>query len=139
MVAKDGFEPKHGCFGQRTTMITCSNPPIQMRISPLSKISAQKIRDRLDWATFEGKRRILEMLDVRGTLAIESDEKVIYLSCLIAPQPVSLALILPLTSCHGQNTITLTAWVNLDRLYEQGNQTSLAEMLFSRTNLAQVG
>jgi hypothetical protein len=55
-----------------------------------------KIRERLDTVTFEGKRRILEMLDVRGTLAIENDEKVIYLSCLIAPQPVSLALILPL-------------------------------------------
>jgi site-specific DNA recombinase len=57
-----------------------------------------KIRERLDTVTFEGKRRILEMLDVRGTLAIENDEKVIYLSCLIAPQPVSLALILPLSN-----------------------------------------
>jgi len=40
-----------------------------------------KIHDNLDSATFEGKRRIPELLDVQGTLAIENDEKVIYVSC----------------------------------------------------------
>lgn len=65
-----------------------------------------KIRERLDTITFEGKRRILEMLDVRGTLAIENDEKVIYLSCLIAPQPVSLALILPLLNTGAIATMS---------------------------------
>ena len=107
---------------------------------------AVNIRCLLSWAkrldhqfSVQQKGQVIDLLDVRGTLAIENDEKVIYLSCLIAPQPVSLALILPLTSCHGQNSITLTAWIIIDRLYEQGNQTSLAEMLFSRTNLAQVG
>ena len=54
-----------------------------------------KLRNKLDTATFEGKRRILDMLDVRGKLAIENDEKVIYVSCLISPQPVSLALTSP--------------------------------------------
>lgn len=54
------------------------------------------IRENLDYATFEGKQRILELLDVRGTLAIEDDQKVVYVSCLITPQPVSLVLTLPL-------------------------------------------
>jgi len=57
------------------------------------------IRENLDLLTFDGKRRILELLDVRGTLAIENDEKVIYISCLIYPQPVSLAL-----TSHSSNT-----------------------------------
>ena len=51
-----------------------------------------KIRERLDMVTFDGKWRILELLDVRGTLAIENDERVIYVSCLVSPQPVSLVL-----------------------------------------------
>jgi len=33
-----------------------------------------KVRQNLDITTFEGKRRILDLLDVRGTLAIENDE-----------------------------------------------------------------
>ena len=60
-------------------------------IVTIEKFSA-KINHNLDMATFEGKRRILDMLDVRGTLAIENDERVLYVSCLIAPQQVSLAL-----------------------------------------------
>jgi site-specific DNA recombinase len=56
------------------------------------------IRENLEYATFEGKRRILELLDVRGTLAVEDDQKVVYVSCLITPQPVSLVLTLPLSS-----------------------------------------
>ena len=54
-----------------------------------------KINHNLDNITYEGKRRIIDMLDVRGTLAIENEEKVIYVSCLITPQPVSLALTSP--------------------------------------------
>ena len=54
-----------------------------------------KIHYRLDLAAFEGNRRILEMLDVRGTFAKGGNERVIYVSYLIAPQPVSLAPILP--------------------------------------------
>ena len=60
-----------------------------------------KIHNNLDSATFEGKRHILELLDVRGTLALENDEKVIYVSCLISPQPVSLVLTSPLSSIGG--------------------------------------
>ncbi len=54
-----------------------------------------KIRDNLDHATFESKRRILDLLDVHGTLAIENDEKILYLTCAIDPQPPSLVLTSP--------------------------------------------
>jgi hypothetical protein len=58
----------------------------------------KKIRDNLDQATFDGKRRVLELLDVHGTLAIENDEKVLYITCAIYPQPVSLVVISPLSN-----------------------------------------
>ena len=64
------------------------------------------IRENLDYATFEGKRRILELLDVRGTLAVEDDQKVVYVSCLISPQPVSLVLTLP-WQCYQYDNLTI--------------------------------
>ena len=51
-----------------------------------------------------------ELLDVRGTLAVEDDQKVVYVSCLISPQPVSLVLTLPLSSTgNRQQVILITA------------------------------
>lgn len=57
------------------------------------------IRDRIDTASFEEKRQLLEMFDVRGKLTVENYEKVVYVSCLLEPQPVSLAL-----TSHLSNT-----------------------------------
>jgi hypothetical protein len=45
-----------------------------------------KIRDRLDDASFETKRRLIDLLDVNGKLDIENNERVIYIKCLISPQ-----------------------------------------------------
>ena len=50
------------------------------------------IRDRVDTASFEEKRQLLELFDVRGKLAVENGEKVVHVKCLIRPRPVSLAL-----------------------------------------------
>lgn len=50
------------------------------------------IRDRLDTSSLEEKRQLFDMFDVRGRLAVENDEKVVHVTCLISPQPVSLAL-----------------------------------------------
>jgi len=50
------------------------------------KAYCESIKDVLDSATFEQKRHVLEMLDVRGTLAIEDNERVIYVKCLVTPQ-----------------------------------------------------
>lgn len=57
------------------------------------------IRDRIDTADFDEKRQLLELFDVRGKLAVENNEKVIYATCLLQPQPVSLAL-----TSHSSNT-----------------------------------
>ena len=47
------------------------------------------------------------MLDVHGTLAVENDQKVLYASCLISPQPVSLVLTLPWQCNHKGHPIIL--------------------------------
>ena len=57
------------------------------------------IRDRVDTASFDEKRQLLELFDVRGKLAIENNEKVIHATCLLQLQPVSLAL-----TSHSSNT-----------------------------------
>lgn len=54
-----------------------------------------KIGENLDHATFESKRRILDLLDVHGTLAVENEERILYLTCAIDPQPLSLVLTSP--------------------------------------------
>jgi hypothetical protein len=44
------------------------------------------MREGLDSATFEDKRRYFELLDVRGKLAVEDGEKVIYIKCKLGEQ-----------------------------------------------------
>ncbi len=58
------------------------------------------IRDRLDTANFEEKRQLIDLFDVRGTLAIEDEEKVVHVTCLLTPQSRSLALTLLWRSNH---------------------------------------
>jgi hypothetical protein len=67
-----------------------------------------KIRTGLDNADFNAQRQIIQLLDVRGKIAIENGEKVLYLKCLIEPpepQQVSRVLILP-SSNIGATAIT---------------------------------
>ncbi len=71
------------------------------------KSFCESIKDELDTATFDQKRQLLEMLDVRGTLAIEDNERVIYVKCLVAPrQRLSLAPT-SLSSNTGATAITI--------------------------------
>lgn len=66
------------------------------------KSFCESIKDELDTATFDQKRQLLEMLDVRGTLAIEDNERIIYVKCLVAPrQRLSLAPTLPSLNTGG--------------------------------------
>jgi site-specific DNA recombinase len=58
-----------------------------------------KIQDGLDKADLYAKRKILELLDIHAKVAIESDEKVIYLKCLLGQQRVSLH-----PTSHSSNT-----------------------------------
>jgi hypothetical protein len=46
----------------------------------------------LDTATFEDKLRYFDLLDVRGKLAFENNEKVVYIKCKAGKQRVSLAV-----------------------------------------------
>jgi site-specific DNA recombinase len=63
-----------------------------------------KIGRGLEIADFVTKRKIIELLDVRGKFAIENDEKVLYLRCLIEQQPVSLQQISPLLNIGATAT-----------------------------------
>lgn len=74
---------------------------LTLRDSQISEIQefCDGIRDRVDTADFDEKRQLLELFDVRGKLATENNEKVIYATCLLQPQPVSLAL-----TSHSSNT-----------------------------------
>ncbi len=74
---------------------------VTMTDDQLSYIEAfcAKIRDGLDKADFNTKRQIIELLDIRGKIAFENNEKVLYIKCLIETSPeqrqVSRLLILP--------------------------------------------
>jgi hypothetical protein len=73
---------------------------VTMTDDQLSYIEAfcAKIREGLDKANFNTRRQIIELLDIRGKIAIENGEKVIYLKCLIDPcdgQPLSPMQISP--------------------------------------------
>jgi site-specific DNA recombinase len=60
-----------------------------------------KIRKGLDQADFNTKRQIIELLDIRGKVAFENNEKVIYLKCLI--QPNEQQALLPILISHLSN------------------------------------
>ena len=50
----------------------------------------RQVREGLEHATFEDKRRIIELLDVRGQLAVEDGQKVVYVSCVIDQARLSI-------------------------------------------------
>jgi hypothetical protein len=60
------------------------------QINDIQLICAE-VGSKLDNATFEQKRQIIDMLDVRGTLAIEDQEKVVYVKCILGQQLLSVA------------------------------------------------
>jgi hypothetical protein len=50
-----------------------------------------QLREGLENATVEQKRQIIDMLDVRGKLSIENEEKVVYVKCILGQQLLSVA------------------------------------------------
>ena len=63
-----------------------------------------KIRKGLDKADFNVKRQIIQLLDIRGKIAYENGERVLYLKCLIEPrepQAVSRVPISPSLNIGG--------------------------------------
>jgi site-specific DNA recombinase len=87
------------------------------QIEDIESICAQ-VRDGLDTATFEQKRQLIDMLDVRGKLAIENDEKVVYVKCILGQQLLSVARTSPWQSNHKGQPIMINA-----RLVVRGNRT----------------
>jgi hypothetical protein len=77
-----------------------------------------EVREGSDVATFEDKRRYFELLDVRGKLALENGEKVVYVLCKIGKPRPWPTLTSPLSSNHKGHTITVTARLVLSRLKE---------------------
>lgn len=54
-----------------------------------------EISDKLKDATFESKRRLIEMFDVHGKLIVENNQKLVEVSCLLIQQQRSLVLTSP--------------------------------------------
>ena len=58
-----------------------------------------EVREGLEYyATFEDKQRYLDLLDLHGNMAVENDERVLYVTCRLGKQRPVLAAILPLLS-----------------------------------------
>lgn len=66
------------------------------------------IRDGLDSASFKDKLRIFDLLNVRGKLAVENEEKVVYIKCQVAQQQLSVVAILRLQCTYQGTPITIT-------------------------------
>jgi hypothetical protein len=74
------------------------------------RLFCKTIKDVLDTATFEQTQQVPGMLDVRGTLAIEDNERVIYVKCLVTPQQrLSLLPTSPSLCCHNGTPYMVTA------------------------------
>ena len=59
----------------------------------LIEMFLSEVREGIEHSTFEDQRKILDLLNVRGKLAIENNEKVIYITCLLNPEPQRLSLV----------------------------------------------
>ena len=63
----------------------------------------------LDLTTFEDKRSLIELPDVRGTLAVEDGQKVVYVKCLHEQQRLVQMRTSHSQYVHCQHSIELTA------------------------------
>jgi len=76
------------------------------------------VQGGLDNATFEDKRRYFEWLDVRGKLAVENEERIIYVKCKVGERRLLQIPTSPLSSNQNGNSleIVLTARLVIERL-----------------------
>lgn len=68
------------------------------------EIAIREIAEGLDGATFEDKRRYLDLLDVRATFALEDGSKVVYIKCRLGKQRLSVVQISPSSSTGATPT-----------------------------------
>jgi len=71
------------------------------------EIFCAQVREGQENATFEQKRQLIDMLDVRGKLAIENDEKVVYVKCILGQRLLSVARTSPWLSTHKGQPIQI--------------------------------
>ena len=55
------------------------------------EVFCTQIQRKLESATFEQMRQLIDMLDVHGTLAIKNEGKVVYVKCHLGQQLLSVA------------------------------------------------
>jgi hypothetical protein len=63
----------------------------------------------LDNATFEDKKRYIDLLGVWGTLALEDGKEIIYIKCKLGKQRLVLAVTSLSRNDRKDNRITITA------------------------------
>lgn len=63
-----------------------------------------EVREGLEGATFEDKRRYFDLLDVRAKLAVENNEKVAYITCKIGKSRLSVVATSPLSNTGAIST-----------------------------------
>jgi site-specific DNA recombinase len=109
---------------------------LQSKTIPLERIDeiedfCKSVRAGLEAVTFRDRRRIIELLDVRGKIAVEENEKVVYIRCLLGQRRLPVAVTLPLL-CNHSETWALSARLVL------AHPLTLAGVLFSNTTLERV-
>jgi hypothetical protein len=92
---KEEFERKKAELSKEQADLSTHIQTLVITDEQIEEIEAfcTEIQDGLDEATFEEKRQILELFDVRGKLAIENNEKVIYISCNLLNEPQRRSLV----------------------------------------------
>ena len=73
-----------------------------------------RVKERFDLATFINKRKVIEMLDVRGKLAIENGHKVVHVRCLLGQQRLLQMQTSPLSSTGNRQQayiVTAKLWI----------------------------
>jgi len=101
LARKSKFEEAISKLQEEKTELAVQLMPSQIApelIRQLKEYFAE-IQDRLGDASFEDKRKVIDLLDVSGKLDIENDERVIYIKCLISPLQR-----LQMQTSHSSNT-----------------------------------
>jgi hypothetical protein len=101
---------------QEQTELTSYLIPVNLSDENIEVIESfcSEVRNGFDNATFEDKRRYMDLLDVRCKLALEDQEKVAYVKCKLGAQRLSVALTSP-SSNTGATGTTHCAFRPTDR------------------------
>ncbi len=104
---KTGLETKLATLEKEQSQLTAQLKAHTLSHEQMSSLQgfAVRVAEGLEQAdgSFEARRQIIEIMDVRGTLAVEEGEMVAYVRCLLGDNTVSIAngsTCSTATSCH---------------------------------------